>query len=46
MPTLLEGADLRRIQEWYNHADIRTTMIYEQLARAMRGEITSPLDDL
>jgi hypothetical protein len=28
------------------HADVRTTEIYTQLARAMRGEITSPLDDL
>jgi len=25
---------------------VRTTEIYLQLAKAMRGEITSPLDDL
>ena len=28
------------------HADVRTTEIYTVLAKAMRGEITSPLDDL
>lgn len=30
----------------YGGTGIRTTMIYLQLARAMRGEITSPLDDM
>jgi hypothetical protein len=25
---------------------VRTTEIYTELAKAMRGEITSPLDDL
>jgi site-specific recombinase XerD len=38
--------DIRSVQELLGHADIRTTMIDGQLARAMRGEITSPLDDL
>ena len=28
------------------YADVRTTEIYTALAKAMRGEITSPLDDL
>ena len=27
------------------YADVRTTEIYTVLARAMRGEITSPLDE-
>ena len=40
------GVDIRSIEELLGHADVRTTEIYTQLARAMRGEITSPLDDL
>lgn len=43
---LLRGVDIRSVQELLGHADVRTTEIYTQLARAMRGEITSPLDDL
>jgi integron integrase len=43
---LLRGVDIRSIQELLGHADVRTTEIYTQLARAMRGEIVSPLDDL
>jgi site-specific recombinase XerD len=43
---LLRGVDIRSIQELLGHADVRTTEIYTKLARAMRGEITSPLDDL
>lgn len=43
---VLRGVDIRSVQELMGHADIRTTMIYLQLARAMRGEIGSPLDDL
>jgi site-specific recombinase XerD len=43
---VLRGVDIRSVQELLGHLDIRTTMIYIQLPRAMRGEITSPLDDL
>ena len=43
---LLRGVDIRTLQQLLGHADVRTTEIYTQLARAMRGEITSPLDDL
>jgi integrase len=43
---LLRGVDIRSIQELLGHADVRTTEIYTKLARAMRGEVTSPLDDL
>lgn len=43
---ILRGVDIRSIQELLGHVDVRTTEIYTQLAKAMRGEITSPLDDL
>lgn len=43
---LLRGVDIRSIQELLGHTDVRTTEVYTQLARAMRGEIVSPLDDL
>ncbi len=43
---ILRGVDVRSVQELLGHVDLRTTMIYVQLARAMRGEISSPLDDL
>jgi site-specific recombinase XerD len=43
---ILRGVDIRSIQQLLGHVDVRTTEIYTQLAKAMRGEIGSPLDDL
>jgi integrase len=43
---LRKGVDIRSVQELLGHADVRRTQIYVQLARATRGEIQSPLDDL
>lgn len=43
---ILRGVDIRSVQQILGHADVRTTEVYTELARAMRGEITSPLDDL
>jgi integron integrase len=43
---VLKGIDIRSVQQLLGHADVRTTEIYTELAKAMRGEIPSPLDDL
>jgi site-specific recombinase XerD len=43
---VLRGIDIRSVQQLLGHSDVRTTEIYTALAKAMRGEITSPLDDL
>ncbi|MEQ1935485.1 MAG: tyrosine-type recombinase/integrase [Fimbriimonadaceae bacterium] len=43
---ILRGVDIRSIQGLLGPADVRTAEVYTVLAKAMRGEITSPLDDL
>lgn len=43
---VLRGVDIRSIQNLLGHSHVSTTEIYTELAKSMRGEITSPLDDL
>ncbi|MEM8952916.1 MAG: integron integrase [Verrucomicrobiota bacterium] len=43
---ILQGQDVRTVQELLGHSDLSTTMIYVQTARQMRGEVESPLDRL
>ena len=43
---LMQGSDIRTVQELLGHNDVKTTMIYTHvLNRGGRG-VTSPLDEL
>lgn len=43
---LLNGYDIRTVQEFMGHEDLNTTMIYTHVIKALRENVTSPLDML
>lgn len=43
---ILDGVDLRRVQEYLGHSKLETTAIYTHITDKMKSEIQSPLDHL
>ena len=43
---LLNGVDIRQIQEYFGHTHVETTMIYTHVVKEFRNPPRSPLDIL
>jgi len=43
---LMNGTDIRQIQELLGHKSVETTMIYTHVVRELKTKARSPLDDL
>lgn len=43
---LMQGVDIRRIQELLGHRSVETTMIYTHALQSLAPDVRSPLDDL